>query len=340
MMRAAIFDAEAREVRIEELPIPRPASDELLIKVCRCGLCGSDVSLTGDGPFAFATGRFGHEYAGEVIEAGRDAGSFRAGDRVAVLPVVPCNACDYCRWGNPLLCRNPASATQGLGEYAVVPAKVAVHLPESLSFADGALIEPIACGLHAMRLAGVRAGKRVLVIGGGAIALSAIYWARRLGAGRVVALSRSAHRADMIMEMGGDTILGFDEDSQGRIADALGGAPDIVAECVGKPGMIDLALGHVRPRGTVLAMGMCVAPEPIVPARATFKEARLIFPLGYTMDEFVETARAFDADRLNPERMVGEVIALDQVPATLQAMRKGGSGAKIHVDPSRSFSHA
>ena len=338
-MRAAIFDAQTRAVRIEELPIPWPASDQLLIKVCRCGLCGSDVSMTADGPFAFATGRFGHEYAGEVVEAGREAGSFRVGDRVAVLPIVPCNACEYCRWGNPLLCRNPASATQGLGEYALVPAKVAMRLPESLSFADGALVEPMACGLHAMRLAGARAGKRVLVLGGGAIALSAIYWARRLGAERVVVLSRSAHRADMIMAMGADTILGFDEDGQGRIAEALGGAPDIVAECVGKPGMIDLALDHVRPRGTIVSMGMCVAPEPIVPARATFKEARLLFPLGYTMDEFVETARAFDADRLSPERMVGEVIALEQVPATLQALRSGSS-AKIHVDPTRSFTHA
>ena len=334
-MRAAIFDAEARKVRIEDRPIPAPGPDDLLVKVCRCGICGSDVSMTSDGPFAFGTGPFGHEYSGEVVETGSRVKAFKVGTQIAVLPVVPCEACDYCRWNNPLLCKNRRSATQGFGEFAIVPAKVATTLPQSLSVADGALVEPIACGLHAMRLSGARQGKRILVLGGGAIALSAVYWARRLRAERVVALSRSEHRVDMLMSMGADAVLNFGDDQE-RVVEALGGPPDIVAECVGKSGMVNLALDHIRPRGTIVSMGMCMQAEPILPVRANYKEARLLFPIGYTSEEFAETARAFDADRLQPERMVSDVISLEQLPARLDAIRAGQGGGKIQVDPHRS----
>lgn len=336
-MRVAIFNAGTRQVTIEDVSMPAPRSGEIVIKIHRCGICGSDISMTSDASFSLKTGPFGHEYAGEVVDIGAGVESVRTGDRVTVVPVVPCGTCEYCRrFGNPMLCSNSQRALQGFGEYAVVPAGVAVSLPASLSFADGALVEPMACGLHAMRLAGCGPGKRVLVLGGGAMALSAIYWARRTGADRVVVLSRSAHRAEMIMAVGGDAIVGFDPDDHVRLTECLGGAPDIVAECVGKQGMLDLALTHVRPAGTILSMGMCMHRESIIPAQATSKEARMMFPLGYTMEEFAATARALDVDRLRPERMVGEVISLEQLPAMLDAMRAGKGGAKVQVDPGAS----
>ncbi|HKX77408.1 MAG TPA: alcohol dehydrogenase catalytic domain-containing protein [Novosphingobium sp.] len=340
-MRAAVFDAEHKVISIADLSIPRPGPEELLVRVHRCGVCGSDVSMTGDVPYGFRSGRFGHEYAGEVIEIGRDITGFKVGDRIAAMPVEPCGVCEYCEWENPLLCRAPRSVSQGFGEYAVVPSAVAVPLPESLSFADGALIEPMACGNHAMNIAGLERGSRVLVLGGGAIALSAIFWARRRGAGRVVALSRSSHRNDIIMATGADAVLGFHPEDQVRAAETLGGPPDIVAECVGKTGMINLAIDLIRPRGTVLSMGMCMNPEPVLPVRCTYKEARLLFPLGYTLGEFVETARAFEADRFDPEKMVSDVIALEDLAVRLSAMRAGESGnLKVHVDPHRSSIYA
>lgn len=341
-MRAAIFDAETRRVSIETLPIPRPGPDELLVKVCRCGVCGSDVAKTSDGPYPFRTGRFGHEYAGEVLEVGRDVVGHKPGDRIAAFPVVACGTCGICReGGHPFLCEARKSASQGFGEYAVLPAKAAIPLPQSLSLADGALVEPMACGLHAMNVANVRSGARVLVLGAGSMALSAIYWAHQLGAGRVGVLSRSPHRAEMAMAMGADTVLGFDADERARVHDALGGPADIVCECVGKAGMIDLAVELVRPAGTVVSMGMCMQTEPLLPAKCAYKEARLVFPLGYTVDEFVQTARAMDAGSLQAEPMVSEVISLEDLPARLEAMRAGrGGGLKLHVDLSRSAADA
>ena len=332
-MKTAIYDAQNHRVSIEVLPDPRPGPGDLLVKVCRCGICGSDVSMTMDSPFTFASGQFGHEYSGEVIEVGRDVASHKVGDRVAVVPTVPCGACENCRRGRTMLCLDRGSASQGFGEYAVIPPKVAIHLPHGLSMADGALVEPMACGLHALNMAGFERGERVLVIGAGTMALSVVFWARRLGAGRVVVLSRSAHRAEQVMAMGADRVLGFDPDDRARVNEALGGPPHVVAECVGKAGMIGLAIDHAPAGATVLAMGMCMHTETILPALCTFKEVRLLFPFGYTIDEFAQTARAFDSETISPDAMVTEVIALDRLPARLDAMRAGQGGGKVHVDP-------
>lgn len=340
-MRAAIFNADLQRVTIEAVAMPCPGPDSLLVRVCRCGICGSDVAMTSDVPFKFPTGQFGHEYSGEVIEVGANVRTHAPGDKIAVIPVAGCGNCESCRRGNWLLCAAPAGAMFGFGEYAVIPTKVAIKLPGSLNFADGALIEPLACGLHAIRLAGLEPGARVLVIGAGMMALSAIFWARQLGASRIAVLSRSANRRDIAMAMGADAVFGFDPDDQARVGELFRGRADIVAECVGKPGMLTLATDHVRASGTVLAMGMCMSPESILPARFNFGEIRLLFPIGYTSEEFTATARALDAGRLNAESMVGEVISLDDLPQRLQAIRAGrGGGLKVHVDLTRSAERA
>jgi (R,R)-butanediol dehydrogenase/meso-butanediol dehydrogenase/diacetyl reductase len=333
-MRAALFNGPGRPITIESIADPEPGPGELLVKVCRCGICGSDVSMTGEAPLTLPLGRFGHEYAGEVVEVGGEVQSFRRGDRISALPVAPCGHCEGCRTGNPLFCMNGSFLVGGFGEYMVIPPAAARPLPKSLSFADGALIEPMACGLHALRLARMPRGARVLVIGAGSIALSVIYWARSLGAGKIAVLSRSDHRRDIAMGMGADAVLTFDVEDQGRIVDVLGGAPDIVAECVGKTGMLDLATQHVRRQGVVLSLGMCSYDDRVVPARCTGKEIQLLFPHAYTVDEIAETARAFDSGRVRPDLMVSDVISLEQLPGTLEALRSGRQKSlKVHVDP-------
>jgi (R,R)-butanediol dehydrogenase/meso-butanediol dehydrogenase/diacetyl reductase len=332
-MRAAMFNGPGKPITIEQLPDPAPGEGELLIKIHRCGICGSDVSMTGEAPYNLPLGPIGHEYAGEVLEVGRAVSRFRPGDRVTAVPAVACGTCEGCREGNAQFCRSVRQLRGGFGEYLVVPETTALMLPQSLSFADGALIEPMACGIHALKLAQMRGGERVLVLGAGSVALSVIYWARRLAAARIVVRSRSAHRNEVARALGADAVLGFDPDEEDVQSELLGGMPDIVAECIGKPGTLDLAIRHVRPQGTVLSMGMCMQPEPLLPAHGSFKDLRLFFPMAYTRDEFVETARAFDAGDLDPELMVGEVIALDDFPAMMDALRAGRRSLKVHVDP-------
>lgn len=333
-MRAAIYRGPEAGVGVEQVPQPVPGEGELLVEIAYCGICGSDVSLTAGSAFDYPQGRcFGHEYSGTVVELGRGVSGWKVGDTVACMPKSPCGHCEACHEGRVLFCRNGKSVGTGFSEYVAVPTPAVMRLPQSLSLADGALIEPMACGLHALRAAGMKGGERVLVLGAGTMALSVTWWARRLGAASIVVASRSTRRRDMCLAFGGDAVHGFDHDDPGALQVALGGAPHIVVECVGKEGMIGFALEQVRIGGTVISMGMCVRPEGIVPFAATFKEATLTFPLAYSPSEFEETARAFDETGFNPSIMVSDVVPLERLGETLEDMRAGASTMKIHIDP-------
>ncbi|MBU6206883.1 MAG: alcohol dehydrogenase catalytic domain-containing protein, partial [Alphaproteobacteria bacterium] len=213
-MRAAIYPGNGQTVRIETVPDPVPAPGELLIKVDRCGICGTDLSMTRGGRWDFGQNvQFGHEYAGTVIGYGKGVEGWREGDHIAVLPSVACGECRSCRsHGNNVLCASkPGNVMTGFAEYARVPTSVATRLPSVLSMADGALIEPLAISLYGVSLARIQPGNPVLVLGGGTVALYAIYWARRLGAGKIVAMSRSPRRKDLSLAMGADVFMGYEE---------------------------------------------------------------------------------------------------------------------------------
>ncbi len=333
-MRAAIFNGAGKPITIERVPDPVPGRDELLIEIGRCGICGSDVSMTSGSPFDYAVGRcFGHEFAGTIVGKGRDTPGWNVGDAVACMPKSGCGHCEACIEGRPLFCPTGKGVSEAFAEYLSVPASVAIRLPEGFSMSDGALVEPMACGLRALGSADMRGGERVLVLGAGSMALAVVWWARRLGAASIVVASRSAHRRDTCLAFGADALHAFDEDDPAELARALGGAPHIVVECIGKDGALGLALEHVRLGGTVVSMGMCTQPQPIIPAVLAFKEARLTFPLAYSPEEYARTAREFDQSGFRPDIMVSDVLPLEQVGDAIASIRGGVRTLKIHIDP-------
>jgi threonine dehydrogenase-like Zn-dependent dehydrogenase len=333
-MRAAVFNGPERPVTIEHVSDPVVAPGELLIEIARCGICGSDISMTEAGPFALPTGSFfGHEFSGEVREVGRGVSGVKRGDRVACLPCLGCGECEGCRGGNALFCVSVARFAAGFAEFIAAPGRAVTLLPASLSFADGALVEPIACGLHALHRGNMRGGERVLVLGAGSMGLAAVYWARRLNAKIVAVASRSMHRKDAALAMGADIVAGCDRDGLAALEAALGGPADIVVECVGKPGVLNVAIDCVRNEGTVISMGMCLQVEEFVPGRCAFKDVKLLFPIGYSASEFAETARSFDAGHINPELMIGSVVALESLPMVLEQLRSGTVRKKVQVAP-------
>lgn len=332
-MQVAVFHGPGR-IAIEEAPEGELGECDVRIAIARCGICGSDVSMTSGSPFDYQHGKaLGHEFAGEVIERGRAATRFKIGDKLAVLPSGPCGQCEMCRQCRPLFCSNGQSLFGGFGERMVIPERAGFLLPGSVSLAEGALVEPMACGRRALRVARMQRGDRVLVLGAGNMALAIIYWARLQGAGRIVVASRSARRDEIALAMGADAALRLDDPDPEAVTQALGGPPDIVAECVGKPGMIAMAIDKVRLGGAVLSMGMCSMPETIVPAMNSFKEVSLHFPLAYSIEDFTETIRAFDAGKVRPEEMVSATVRLDELPAMIEAMRGPHEHLKVQVAP-------
>lgn len=339
-MKAAIYPGDGKPIVIEELPDPRPGPDDVLIRVHRCGVCGTDLSMTRGTLWDYGTQvQFGHEYAGEIIEVGRNVSNFRVGERIAVLPSVACGECASCRdHGNNVLCRSTTtSAMKGFAELAVVPVSVATRLPATLSMADGALIEPLAISLYGVQLAGIRPGDPMLVLGGGTVALYAIYWARRLGAGRIVAMSRSARRRDLCLAMGADTFIPYGDNEVGEVIEALGASPKFVFECVGAEGLLMKATQHVAQFGKIVSLGFCTSPDPVMPSLASYKCAAMQFAVGYSMKEFIYIAEQLDRDAIagaglpDVKQIISSDIRLADLPAMFDTLRGSNSETKVHV---------
>lgn len=338
-MKAVMFKNADEPLALEEVPDPTPAAGDLVLKVGRCGICGTDIHLTQEHGYFPENSVVGHEFAGEVVAVGAEVEGFKLGDVVTAMAGAGCGKCRGCLTAGPFLCENGFTAYGGgFAEYARVPARASIKLPSSLSLTDGALVEPLAVALHALRLVDGIVGKRVLVLGAGAIGLAAVHWARKLGALRVAAASRSRRRAALAEVMGADAFVETGEGEVDRVSAALGGLPDVVIECIGVAGALQQSVQLVKPMGTVVSLGFCTKPDPVLPALATFKQIRLQFSMAYSLDEFQFAADMLDRGHVEPRQMVNdEVLALSEVPDTIQQLRKGRAETKLHVDPWRNL---
>jgi len=333
-MKAAIFQGAGleRALQIEDVPDPTPGPGGLLVKIGRCGICGTDLHMTSGHGWDFPVGSIlGHEYAGEVVAVGKDVERFRVGDLVSGMAKAGCGRCEACHRGMPLLCDTGESVIGGFAEYIRLPPGAAVQLPKTFSLADGALVEPLAIGLHGVRMADMPIGAKILVLGAGSVGLAAIFWARQLGAGKIVAASRSKRRATMALAMGADSFVATGEDEVQDVIEALGGSPDIVFECAGAVGLLSQSITHVKPFGKVLSLGFCTAPDPVVPGIAAFKQVTLSFPLTYSAEEFAMVADLMLAGKFDPRVMVTSTVAIDDLPETFERLRAPNDETKVLV---------
>jgi 2-desacetyl-2-hydroxyethyl bacteriochlorophyllide A dehydrogenase len=335
-VRAAVFKAVGRPLVIENRPDPVPGAGELVIKVGRCGVCGTDLAMSdGRGQVFEANTIIGHEFAGEVVAVGEGVDRFRVGDRVTAMPYTGCGKCPTCIAGRPNFCGAFRGIAAGFAEYAPTAALTTVKLPSSLSLADGALVEPLAVGLHGAALARIEPGQRVLVIGAGPIGLAAMYWARKLGAGTIAVTASSRQREPIALALGASAFIVAEppEELAQLAAGALGGAPDLVIEAVGKPDLIAQSINCVRPGGTVVVLGFCSRPDTFVPALAVWKEVRLQFSMTYSLGEFEHVARSLDRGEVEPRAMITDTVCLEAFPEAFEAMRHRTHQCKVMVDP-------
>ncbi|HMO68159.1 MAG TPA: zinc-binding dehydrogenase, partial [Novosphingobium sp.] len=198
--------------------------------------------------------------------------------------------------------------------------------------------EPLAISLYGVQLAQIRPGDPVLVLGGGTVALYAIYWARRLGAGRIVAMSRSPRRRDLSLAMGADAFVPYGDNEIGEVIEALGGKPPrFVFECVGAEGMVMKATMHVAQFGKVVSLGFCTSPDPVIPGMASYKCASMQFAVGYSMKEFIYIAEQLDRDAIasaalpDVKQIVTSQIGLADLPAMFDTLRGPNQETKVHV---------
>ena len=332
-MKAVVFKEVGKPMVIEDRPDPEPMPGEVVVKVSRCGICGSDLHLTEPGGRTADCDRIlGHEISGEIVALGKSVSHLKIGDRIAALPLSGCGNCTSCRAGEPSWCANGYKfLAGGYAQYARAGAEGCLVLSQSLSFDDGALVEPLAVALHGVRMFEGLKGATVTVIGCGPIGLATVFWARRLGAGLVQVVESNPHRAGMALGMGADYVfVPVSADMPDAPRPVLA---DAVFECVGRPGLLLSSIGHVRPRGTLISLGFCMVPETFSVADANTKEVTIKFPVLYTLEEYRMVLAALDAGALEPRTMITRTVSLAEMPAAFEALRQPGTECKVLFDP-------
>ncbi len=341
-MRVAMY-YNNRDVRLEEIPIPRIGPGELMVKVVASGICGSDAMewyRTKKAPRVL-----GHEITGEVVEVGKGVDRYKAGDRVFVSHHVPCNTCSYCLNGFHTLCDTLRSTNfdpGGFSEYLRVPGitvdRGVFLLPEEISFEDGVFIEPLACVLRGQRLARLKPGQTVFVIGSGISGVLHIALARASGAGRIIASDISEYRLRAAKQSGADEAL-FAKDvrtskireiNQGRLA-------DLVIVCAGSPSAYKQALETVDRGGTIL----CFAPlEPGVDLVLPFFEfwndgVTLLSTYGGSPIDISTAVELIRARRLPLQNMITHRLPLAETGVGFQMVTDAKDSIKVVIEPQR-----
>jgi len=254
-MRALILEAPGC-IRLQQAPIPQPATGEILIRVKAATTCGTDLKAYLRGhPQIPMPGGFGHEYSGVVAAVGEGA-PFAVGDAVMGVHSAPCQTCFWCLRGQENLCES-IMATKVLGSYAeylLIPERIArlnvFPKPAELSFEKAALLEPLSCVAQAIELLKVDANDRVLIMGPGAIGLMFVAALKHLGVGEVVLAGRNAARLEVGERLGARTLYNGDLQPEGR-------GYDVVVECTGSVEVWERSLDFSRRGGTVVLFGGC-----------------------------------------------------------------------------------
>jgi len=268
------------DMRLEEVERPIPAENQALVRIKSVGVCGSDVHYYRRGrigPFIVKQPMIlGHECAGEVVEVGRKVAHLKVGDRVVIEPGVPCRTCWYCRNGRYNKCPQiEFMATPpyngALVEYVAWPADYLFKMPDSMSFQEGALIEPFAVGLFAARRSRIYPGASVTILGSGPIGLTTMEAVKALGAGQIIMVDVIASRLALARKMGASQVINSKEenlpDKVKKLTDGEG--THFVFETAGTAQTLRQTLEVVRDGGTVVLIGLpaeAEVPMPMVDA--------------------------------------------------------------------------
>jgi len=340
-MRAAVFKEMSKPLVIETVGDPVPTAHDIILKVKNCGICGSDLHMTeptSTMPLALGS-IMGHEFAGEVIEVGSAVKHlWKPGDRLAGFPVICCGDHTPCiNFGLRGSCAKMLSVGLGAApgayaEFVRIGANSGYKLPQSVSFREGAMVEPLAVGLHAVDMARMPRGATVLVIGAGPVGLATMLWAKFLGARHVIVSEKAEVRRQMAAKFGATDALDPGEPLVAQVQKIAGKAPDVIFECVGIPGLLNTTMMEAPRGGRIVVAGVCQQPDTILPLMGIVKELEIQFVLGYRPDDFDYVIAMIAGDRIEVGHMVTDIVDLDALPAAFEALRKPSHQCKVMLE--------
>lgn len=262
-MWAQVF-YKPEDVRFEQIDVPRPGDDEILVKIKAATTCGTDLKTYRRGHPTIiqkVPSTFGHEFSGDVVEVGKNVKNFKVGDRAVGSNSVPCFHCYFCKRKEYSLCENLQYLNGAYAEYIVIPSQILkynyLHIPDDLDYKEAALVEPLACVLHGIDEINIKLGDTVAVIGCGPIGLMFVKLSSLKGA-RVIAADFSEYRLKQAEKFGAvKTINASYKDYPQRIKDITEESKgvDVAIEATGYPEAWENAINMIRPGGQVLTFG-------------------------------------------------------------------------------------
>lgn len=332
-----------RDVRLEEVPVPRIGPGEVLVRVEASGICGSDLMewyRLDRAPLVL-----GHEIGGQIVAVGEGVKRYKAGDRVTAAHHVPCNTCYYCLAGHHTACdtlRQTNFDPGGFAEFIRLPAinvdRGIFLLPDGVSYEEATLIEPLACVLRGQGRARMRPGSSVVVIGAGIAGLLHVQLARALGARQVIAIDITAYRLDAARQVGAAAISA-EEDIPDRIRQVNGGRlADLVVVSTGAAPAIVQALRAVERGGTVLLFA-ATNPGVTIPISVNdlFYRNDITITTSYAGSpaDYQTALDLIRAGTIPVKRMITHRLSLGETGLGFQLVSSAQNSIKVVVEPQR-----
>lgn len=350
MMKAARW-YNAKDIRIEDVPVPSPDKDQVKIKTAWTGICGSDLHEYVAGPIFIPTTTphpvsgetapitLGHEFSGTVVEVGANVTHVAIGDNVVIEPILSCDECDACRHGKYNLCdslgfQGLAGGGGGFSAFVTAAANRVHKMPEGLSLEQGALVEPAAVALHAVRISKLRAGDEVAVFGAGPIGLLLVEALLAAGAGRIHVVEISPQRAAKALELGATSAINpLQTDPVQEIRRLSPGGVDVAFEVTGVPAVLQQSIDSTSYEGETIVVSIWESEASIQPNSVVLKERSVKGTIAYR-DIFPAVMDLMTRGVFSAERLVTKKIKLDQIVAEgFETLVKEKDQIKILVDP-------
>ncbi|WP_067936028.1 zinc-dependent alcohol dehydrogenase family protein [Alicyclobacillus kakegawensis] len=319
-MKAVVVHAPHR-ASVETVPYPVPGPGEVTIQVKACGICGTDYHIF-EGEFLSPYPIIpGHEFSGVVHELGDGVSELAVGDRVTVDPTLYCGSCDRCLTNRFNQCRNwgaLGNTTDGaMAEFVKVPVKNVVKIPDTMSYGEGAFIEPVACVVHGMNRLQVQVGDRILLFGAGAMGLQLVQALAHAGASELVVVDVDQKKLDLALSMGATRGV-LASEAPAILTEAYPDGFDVVVDVTGIPQVIEQEFNYMGPTAKFLQFG--VAPQTsaiqVNPFRVYNKDWTIIGSMAIN-NTFIPAFRWVKEGRIQVKPLITHTVALEEVPALL-----------------------
>jgi threonine dehydrogenase-like Zn-dependent dehydrogenase len=317
-MKAAVWYG-GQDIRIENRPKPTIGPEDVLVKVKAVGICGSELhAYKGLSKRRVPPLIMGHEFAGLVEEVGDRSAGLGVGDRVTMNPAVPCGLCEQCVSGRMNLCRTRTHVgldfPGAFADYVKAAGRAFHRIPDSVSFEEATLAEPLSVGIHTANVSNMGKGETVLILGSGVIGLSCLIAARER-AGRILVSDIVRSRLDFARSFGADAVIDASKvDPVEEIRRLTGGrGVDIAMEAVGLEKTVGQAISSVKEGGVVATVGLLDETIRINVLQIVLKELQLRGSYGRTEDDFTQALTILERDTSRIRRLITQRFSLDDV---------------------------